>query len=226
MSYAELTTIRFYGHMGRQFGRVHRMAVDSGAEAVRALCSQLPGFERYLAESKDQGYAFAVFYDKENLREEDLHKPSTGREIRFAPIIMGRKSGGWFNVILGAALIVVGTVLSAYGYGAVGVPMAKLGWGLVVGGVVQMLAPTPKGISARDSPENQPSYAFNGVFNTQAQGNPVMVIYGDVICGSAVLSAGISAVDQAYIPSGTTATGSGGGGGGGAPAWHIDWAAQ
>lgn len=216
----ELTTIRMYGEAGKLFGRVHRMAVGSAAEAVRALCSQLPGFERYLTESKDKGYGFAVFYGKRNLAEENLHEPSGDDEIRIAPILFGSKSGGWFNVIVGVVLVVVGAVLSYFGFGAIGVPLMKMGVGLIIGGVVQMLAPTPKGSAARDRPENAPSYAFNGPVNTQAQGNPVMVVYGDVITGSAVLSAGINAVDQAYIPRPGTPSGSGGSGGGGAPPWH------
>lgn len=219
----EVTTIRLYGRLGAKFGRVHRMAVGSAAEAVRALCSQLPGFDRFLTEAKDNGYGFAVFYGKSNLKEEDLHNPSFGEEIRFAPILFGSKNGGWFQVIVGAVLVVVGAVLSAYGFGAIGGPMIKLGVGLIVGGVVQLLAPVPKGVNARDKPENQPSYAFNGPVNTQAQGNPVPVVYGECITGSAVLSAGINAVDQAYIPSGHTGSGSGGGGGGGAPPWHGGW---
>lgn len=219
----ELTTVRLYGKLGAAFGRVHHMAVGSAAEAVRALCSQLPGFERYLTGSKDNGFGYAVFYGKQNLAEDDLRNPSFGEEIRIAPILFGSKNGGWFQIIVGAVLVVVGAVLSAYGFGAIGGPMIKLGVGLIVGGVVQLLAPTPKGINARDKPENQPSYAFNGPVNTQAQGNPVPVVYGDCIAGSAVLSAGINAEDQAYIPRGGTGNGWGGGGGGGAPPWHFDW---
>lgn len=216
----ELTTVRLYGRMGKLFGRVHYLAVNSAAEAVRALCSQLPGFERYLTESKDNGFGFTVFYGKDNLREEDLRNPSFGEEIRFAPILFGSKTGGWFNVIVGVVLVVVGAVLTYFGFGAIGVPLMKMGVAIAIGGVIQMLAPVPKGMAARDRPDNQPSYAFNGPINTQAQGNPVPVVYGECITGSAVLSAGINAVDQAYIPSGHSAAGSGGSGGGGAPPWH------
>lgn len=218
----ELTTIKIYGKAGKLFGRVHYMAVSSAAEAVRALCMQLPGFERYLTESKDKGYGFAVFYGKRNLAVENLKEPSLGEEIRIAPILFGSKSGGWFNIIVGVILVVIGAVMSYFVPGS-GAPLIKMGIGLIVGGVVQMLAPTPKGISARDRPENQPSYAFNGPVNTQAQGYPVMVVYGEVITGSAVLSAGINAEDQAYIPRPGTPAGSGGSGGGGAPPWHGEW---
>lgn len=74
---------------------------------------------------------------------------------------------------------------------------------MVVGGVVQMLSPQPKGMGAKDSPDNQPSYSMNGAVNTQAQGNPVPLAYGGpLIVGSALISGGIYAEDlanNAYI---------------------------
>lgn len=219
----ELTTIRLYGKLGAMFGRVHRMAVGSAAEAVSALSSQLEGFSEHLTRSKDDGYGYAVFYGKRNLTEDDLRDPTFGDDIRIAPIVMGSKSGGWFNVIVGVVLVAVGAVLTWFGGGVIGVPMMKMGAAIAIGGVIQLLAPVPGGISARDRPENQPSYAFNGPINTQAQGGCVPVVYGENITGSAVLSAGINAVDQAYIPRGGTQSGSGGGGGGGAPAWHEEF---
>jgi predicted phage tail protein len=222
----ELTTIKLYGEAGRLFGRVHYMAVKSAAEAVRALCSQFPGLERYLTESTDKGYGFAVFYGKRNLEVENLQEPCGNDDIRIAPILLGSKSGGWFSVIVGVVLVAVGFVLTFTPFAAAAPFFYKMGAAMIIGGVVQMLAPAPKGMSAKDRPENQPSYAFNGPINTQAQGNPVPVLYGEVIAGSAVLSAGISAVDQAYIPRPGTPDGSGGSGGGGAPPWHAEWATE
>ena len=34
-----IRTVRLYGWLGRAFGREHRLAVASPAEAVRALCA-------------------------------------------------------------------------------------------------------------------------------------------------------------------------------------------
>ncbi len=143
------------------------------------------------------------------------------QDIRIAPILMGSKNQGVFNIILGAVLIVAGTLLAPYTGGA-STFLVKLGWGLVIGGVMQLLAPAPKGRSPRDRPDNQPSHTFDGPINTQAQGHPVPVLYGELIVGSAVISAGINAVDQAYIPRTTPGAGSGGGGGGAAPPWHEE----
>lgn len=224
----QVRTIRLYGVLGAKFGRVHRMAVASAAEAIRALGAQIQGFDAFLTQSKDKGLGYAVFYGKQNLAEDELRNLA-GEDIRIAPMILGSKSGGVFNIILGAVLVVVGAVATYWGFGAIGAPLIKMGVAMMVGGVVQLLTPQPKGSSAKDRPENTPSHAFNGPINTQAQGNPVPVLYGELIVGSAVISAGISAVDQAYVPTSTATsgggTGSGGGGGGGAPPWHGEWAA-
>ncbi|MCI2243773.1 tail assembly protein [Xanthomonas sp. PPL568] len=188
--------VRLYGILRARFGKEFRLAVSSPAEAIRALSVQLPGFQAFLMGARDRGMVFAVFNGRRNLAEDQLHDPPGGDMIRIAPVLQGSKRGGVLQTIVGAVLIVAGMVLSAYGFGAVGVPLTHAGIAMVLGGVVQMLSPTQKGLGAQDSPANKPSYAFNGPVNMQAQGNPVPVAYGDTWCGSAVISGGIFAEDQ------------------------------
>lgn len=219
VSSGKLVTIRLYGKLGTKFGRVHRMAVSNMSEAVRALGSQIRGFEAHMVQSKDNGVGYTVFYGKRNLREDELVSPVGDDEIRIAPIMLGSKNGGVFNIILGAVLIVAGTLLALYVNPTLGAAVLNMGIAMFLGGIVQLLTPVPKTGSAKDSPENQPSYAFNGPVNTQAQGNSVSVLYGRLIVGSAVLSAGINVKDQAYIPynSGVNVSA-----GGGAPPWQLE----
>ena len=69
---------------------------------------------------------------------------------------------------------------------------------MVLGGVVQLLSPQQSYDSASSvSPENKPSYNFNGPVNTTAQGHPVPLCYGRMIVGSAVISAGLETRQQA-----------------------------
>lgn len=193
----KVRTIRLYGKLGTQFGRVHRLAVASAAEAVRALRVLLPGFERELVTAKDRGVAYAVFIGRRNIGADALHYPVGDDDIRIAPVLQGSKNGGVFSTILGAVVIAISAVgsyfapgnpLSAYGY--------QMGAALILGGVAQMLSPQQKGLSTKDSPDNGASYNFNGPVNTSAQGNPAPVLYGEMIVGSAVISAGIYAEDQ------------------------------
>ena len=67
---------------------------------------------------------------------------------------------------------------------------------MTLGGVVQLLTPQQRALSVKDGPNNGASYNFNGPINTTAQGNPVPVLYGELIVGSATISAGIYAEDQ------------------------------
>lgn len=189
-----LRTIRLYGQLGSRFGRSFRLAVNSPAEAVRALCAILPGFQQYLARAKENGMAFAVFVGKQNLTKDQLQDPPGQEDIRIAPVLLGSKRGGVLNIIMGVVLIVVGVYTA-------NVNLMVQGAVMVIGGVVQMLGPQPKGLGSQDSPENRPNYSMNGTVNTQAQGNPVPVAYGGhdtkgMLVGSAVISGGIMAEDQ------------------------------
>ncbi|MDG2508620.1 tail assembly protein [Stenotrophomonas maltophilia] len=189
-----LRTIRLYGLLGARFGRKFRLAVSNPAEAVRALCVLLPGFQQYLMGAKAKGMEFAVFVGRQNLSKEQLHDPPGTDDIRIAPVLVGSKRGGILQTILGVVLIVVGVWTQNY-------QLVFQGGVMVLGGVAQMLAPQPKGLGAKDSAENTPNYSMNGAVNTQAQGNPVPVAYGGhdtkgMFVGSAVISGGIYAEDQ------------------------------
>lgn len=190
MSDSTLRTVRLYGELGARFGRVHRLAVASAAEAVRALCTLLPGFEAHLLHSKDRGRAYAVFLGRQNIGEQGLTLPAGSADVRIAPVIQGSKRGGLFQTVLGVALMAV-AYLTWQPW------LFKVGVGLALAGVAQMLSPQPKGLGTQDRPDNKPSYNFNGPVNTSAQGNPVPLAYGLVLTGSAVISAGIYAEDQA-----------------------------
>lgn len=193
-----LRTVRLYGRLGAQFGRVHRLAVSSTAEAVRALCVLVPGFEAAMAASAGNGVAYACFMGGRNLREDELGHPVGANEIRIAPMPAGAKRAGLFQTILGAAILAVSALTyNAYGATAGWAMMTGMGASLALGGVVQMLSPQQRALSTKDRVENGASYNFNGPVNTSAQGNPVPVLYGHMIIGSATISAGIFSEDQA-----------------------------
>ena len=201
----QLRTIRLYGYLGAQFGRVHRLAVASCAEAVQALCVLLPGFERELMTSKDRGVAYACFLGRRNLADDQLFDLAGQEDIRIAPMVQGAKRGGLFTLVLGAALFFAAPYLvnpatagllgegGAMAFAAGAGSMGKL---LMLSGVTQLLSPQQKGLSTADGPDNGASYNFNGPVNTSAQGNPVPLLYGELIIGSAAISAGIFAEDQ------------------------------
>ncbi|MTC21797.1 MULTISPECIES: tail assembly protein [unclassified Providencia] len=192
-----LKTIRLYGILGAKFGREHRLAIDSPREAIKALSILYDGFEQFLANAHLRGLEFAVFKGKRNIEEDELHL-DTCEEIRIAPVIKGSKRGGFFQTILGVALIGV-AMFAPWGAALWASDMiGAIGAAVALGGVVQMLSPQPKGLSMRQDADNKPSYAFGGSVNTTAQGNPVPLLYGldrrEV--GGAIISAGIYTEDQ------------------------------
>ncbi|HGY3717525.1 tail assembly protein [Citrobacter sp. RHBSTW-00678] len=195
---ARLTTIRLYGALGARFGRVHKLAVQTSAEAVKALCINLDGLESYLMNAKKNGMTFAVFRGKRNIGVDDFKDLSGDSDIRIAPVMEGAKKAGLFQTILGAVLVVAGIVVTGMSFGSAGVVgagMISAGIGMMAGGVFQMLSPQPKGLQGRDDPDNKPSYAFGGSVNTLAMGNPVALLYGEREIGGAIISAGIISED-------------------------------
>ena len=197
INYQPMTTILLYGQL-RQFGRSFRLSVRSPAEAIKALCVQIPGFERFLSNAKSKGVEFAVFRGKTNIGEGELGYAGDG-DIRIAPIITGNKKAGALQTIIGAVLIVVGLVITGGTFGAgapFGSALIMMGASLIAGGVIQMLSPQPGGLKTSAAPENTPGYAFGSAKNTTASGNPVPLCYGKRRVGGAIISAAIYAEDQ------------------------------
>lgn len=197
---ARLTTIRLYGALGARFGRVHKLAVHTSAEAVKALCINFDGLEDYLMNAKKNGMIFAVFRGKRNIGVQDFQELAGDSDIRIAPVMEGAKKAGMFQTILGAVMVVAGVITGvATGWTGVGLTfgagLIMSGASMMAGGIYQMLSPQPKGLQGRDDPDNNPSYAFGGSVNTLAMGNPVALLYGVREIGGAIISAGIVAED-------------------------------
>ncbi|WP_454869453.1 tail assembly protein [Pseudomonas gorinensis] len=190
INYQPLTTIRLYGQL-RQFGHTFKLSVKSPAEAIKALCVQIPGFERFLSNAKSRGLEFAVFRDKRNIGENELTYDGDG-DIRIAPVVAGSKRAGVLQTIVGAILLVAMSFFSP----PFGTPLIGAGIGLVAGGVIQMLSPQAGGLKTSAAPENTPGYAFGSAKNTTASGNPVPLCYGKRRVGGAIISAAIYAEDQ------------------------------
>lgn len=195
---ARLTTIRLYGPLGARFGRVHKFAVQTSMEAVKALSVNFDGFEDYMHNAKSNGMVFAVFRGKRNIGLEDFKSLGGNDDIRIAPVMEGAKKAGLFQTILGAIMVVAGGIMT-YVSGGTASPMAAglitSGLAMMAGGIYQMLSPQPKGLQGRDDPDNKPSYAFGGAVNSLAMGNPVPVLYGEREIGGGIISAGIVAED-------------------------------
>jgi len=182
--------VRLYGVLGSRFGRVHQLAVRSGAEAIHALCVMVPGFRRFLRLSEERGLTFAVFRGRQNLPQEELSMSCDSNEpIRIAPIVIGSKGVGLFAAIAGVVMIAVGLYSGQWN-------LAAAGAGLLLGGMANMMAPSLGSLLNKEDDGNKSSYAFGGAVTTTAQGRCKPLLYGERDIGGAVGSAGIYAEDQ------------------------------
>jgi predicted phage tail protein len=185
--------IRLYGKLAKFLGRrVFRAEVRSAAEAVRFLVANFPQIEKHMA---DQHYRVSL--GERDLELDEIHHPSGQQVIKIAPVIAGAGNAG--RIILGVALIALAFLGPAGAFGAAFAKNALLfqvvggiGASLVLGGVAQLLTPVPATPTGTDSNQDaRKSYSFSSIQNTSRQGTPVPVVYGEVIVGSVVISAGI-----------------------------------
>ncbi|ELW84590.1 MULTISPECIES: tail assembly protein [Acinetobacter] len=206
-----LKTIRLYGVLGKKFGKEFKLAVESTREAVKALSVQVPGFEQFMLNAHEQGLAFAIFQDDENISEDQIDFDTGAKVIKIVPKVMGAGgNGGVLQLVLGAVLIVAGFWTGGV-TSNLGVALIGAGAGMVVGGIAQML--TPKA-DAQDQNQdgNRANKSFGGAVTTIAQGNPVPILYGQREVGGFIVNAGQFAVDTfSSADAGYTGGGSSGG---------------
>ena len=199
-----LKTIKLYGVLGKKFGKEFHLAVESTREAVKALSVQVPGFEQFMLTAHEQGLAFAVFQDDENISEDQIDFETGAKVIKIVPKVIGAGGNGILQTILGAVMIVVGVITQQYW--AVG-----MGIGMMVGGIAQMMMPKmDEGDQNQDG--NRANKGFGGAVTTIAQGNPVPILYGQREVGGFIINAGQFAVDTfSSADAGYTGGGSSGG---------------
>jgi predicted phage tail protein len=210
--------VKVYGPLAKFVGQRRFLAeINTAGEAVRMLLANFPGLERHMA---DQHYK--VIVDGYDSDLEELNYPAS-QTIKIVPVL-GGAGGGVGKIVAGVALIAAAIVLgpASGGFFGLGMGLAKGGMGiigagaailggtigtsLVLGGVAQLLSPTPQlgqiGGPASTSGfrptttegtemDPQESYSFSGIQNTSRMGLPVPLVYGETIVGSVVISAGI-----------------------------------
>jgi predicted phage tail protein len=199
-----LRKIKLYGKLAKFIGhRVLEADVATAAEAVRFLVTNWPELEKHMA---DQYYRVSI--GKYDLLAEELHDPAGQQAIKIVPVMAGAGAVG--RIIAGVALIALAVALPGIGlaagakgaavifgttFSATSLSIGFLGASLVLGGIAQLLTPTPKVPTGPDT-QNDPrkSYSFSGIQNTSRQGTPVPIVYGETIVGSVVISAGIDTV--------------------------------
>jgi len=199
-----LKTMRLKGLMAKKFGAVHQYHVADLRELIRAMCSQVPGFKKYVSNAHLQGVRFAFFSGKDNIGLQEFDMSSAATHFEMEPVLEGSKRGGMLQIVIGAVALVAAYFTAGASFTVLGVTastvttaLTGLGISMALGGVIQMLTPQPKyNIGASSSTDNKPNYAFGAPVNTVAMGYPVPVLYGQREIGGAIISAGSYTSDQ------------------------------
>jgi predicted phage tail protein len=186
--------------LGKKFCRKFKLEVTTPAEAVRALCYLIQGFEEEL---KKGAYRVTRFSERtsETIDETVLNfKLGSSIGLKIEPVIAGNKRGGLGKIILGIVLVgaafffsggaLAGTAFSVFGAPVSYAQIALIGGLMAIQGATAMLA--PKTADKTDNKEEPTSFLISSPQNQIEQGHPVPIVYGECIVGSVMVSAGIS----------------------------------
>jgi len=203
-----MKVVKVYGALRKKLGQCRfQFDVDSPAQAIKALCVNFPGLDKWLIDSEQDGVGYRVTIGKEKITTDNAQLiacPWSEREVfSITPVIAGAGDGAtqiFAGLGLIALAVVTGGILSAgvalggfMGIGTIGTAVVGIGASLVIGGITQAISPTPEPPSFERGREaaKLESFSFSGIVNTAKQGLPIPIAYGRLFVGSAVISSGL-----------------------------------
>ena len=212
-----MKVVKVYGALRKLLGGRCRFEfeVDTPAQALKALCVNFPGLDKWLMDREGEGTGFRVTVGRDKITTETpegLVLPWSEREVfSITPVICGAGQG-FGQVLAGIGLVALAILAGPAGAGFLGlgaglisgataatvsVALGGIGASLILGGVAQMISPQPNmgALTSGREAARLESFTFSGIVNTSKQGLPIPVAYGRVFVGSAVISSGLD-VDQ------------------------------
>lgn len=196
-----LRKVKLYGELADFIGHKELDAViNCTADAIRFLITNFEGLEAHMANRHYQ-----VLVGDQDIDETELHNPIGQSDISIVPVITGA-GGGVGKTLLGVALIGFsiatgggftalfskeGLTYATKAAGFFGNFAMNLGVGLTLMGVTEMLFPLPKPKDFSNEEDPRISFSFSGVQNTSRAGTSHPIVYGEIVTGSVVISAGI-----------------------------------
>jgi len=207
-----MKVVKVYGALKERLRGVGTFEIDvfNAAEAIKALCSNFPGLDKWFIDSGEDGIVYKVLLGESEIDEdnaEQLFHPWSEQDVfHITPVLAG--SGGTMRFLAGVAMIGIvvatggaGAALggSAWGWGTAGTAawaakgIVAIGASMALGGISEMISPIPKPTSIKQANTLQ-SNAFSGITNVATQGGAVPIVYGRCFIGSAVLSSGLDTV--------------------------------
>ena len=190
-----LRKVKLYGELADFIGHKELDAViNSTADAIKFLISNFEGLEAHMSQRH-----YKVLVNDYEIEEQDIHNPIGQSDISIVPVISG--SGGVGRALAGVALIGLafatgGSSLSLglggfTGGAGISAIVGNVGIALTLMGVSEILFPLPKPPEFSNEEDPRISFNFSGVQNTSRAGTSHPIVYGEIITGSVVISAGI-----------------------------------
>jgi predicted phage tail protein len=214
-----MKVVKVYGALRKRLGQCRfEFEAATPAQAIKALCVNFPGLEKWLLDGEQDGVSYRVSIGKEKITANDLSPlamPWSERQVfSITPVIAGAGSGGAM-IGIGIGLIALSFLVPGLGAGATlaqsevaatifGTQMSTMaaasfaiGASLTLSGIAQLISPTVSTSTSTDATDilQLDSTSLSGITNTVNQGLPVPICYGRCFIGSAVISSGLD-VDQ------------------------------
>lgn len=191
-----MKVVKVYGALRKRLGQCRfAFDVDTPAQAIKALCVNFPGLEKWLIDSEKDGVGYRVTIGKEKVGDDltALVLPWSEREVfSITPVIAGAGGGGGggFGTILAGAALIGVAILSggaglfaggSLGFGAtagagatvglgakLAIAAGNIGIGLVALGVAQVISPQPEptgGLSGAERGKDAARFESSGFSN-------------------------------------------------------------
>ena len=167
-----MKVVKVYGALRKYLGQCRfQFEADTPAQAIKALCVNFPGLDKWLLDSEQDGVTYRVSIGKEKVGQDDLSPlvmPWSEREVfSITPVIAGAgRTGALIGIGIGlvALAIIAGPAVggflglgaSAFGTAATATTAATgfilggtaatiiggVGVSLVLGGIAQLISPS------------------------------------------------------------------------------------
>jgi len=194
--------VKVYGALRKRLGQCRfEFDVNTPAQAIKALCVNFPGLDKWFIDSEQDGIGYRVSVGREKISNdpEAFGLPFSDKEVfSLTPVVAGAGRGTG-QILAGVALVALTLVPGGLPIsGALATKIGLLGGSLILSGIATAISPQPDLDSTLDESVQLESFTFSNVVNTQRQGMPVPIAYGRLFVGSAVLSSGLD-VDQVQV---------------------------
>jgi predicted phage tail protein len=184
-----------------QFGEVWDMEAKSIADVVQLIDCQEQGFRKFLIDAAESGLDMAIVGKDFRVEEPDeLLFENLGPEEVYISLVPAGSKKGWGKILLAVVLIAT-AILMPGGFLAAGAEasvyattLLTVGISIGLQGITQLLAKTPDGDDQKTK-----EGLFDGPTSTLKQGQPVPVLYGELLIGGAPIHVDLTTSAQSRL---------------------------